>query len=270
MWFFLACAQPDVQPQAASLRVDDVVEVTSTGSSWTGAVALDADGAELDLPIVATASSDERILTPGPDDAFTCVDSGIAVLVLAAPGAQAEVQVHCSLVERAVISPAEVDVVLGPDEDERTLDALSVALLSPDGGEVDTVARRWESTDERVVELDDQNRLRIVGEGSAELVLRAGHVVERVPVNVGRRLHDQVLIVPEADLAAIPLEPARYRASVTSDRPIALKFEGADCASEGAGESLTVDCLLLRPGKVEIVNPSVLGVGDGPAEARAR
>ncbi|MCP4806691.1 MAG: hypothetical protein GY913_29665 [Proteobacteria bacterium] len=123
------------------------------------------------------------------------------------------------------------------------------------------------SSDPEVLRPGTSGSFECLDSGVAELTLQAGHVVKSVPVEVSRLLVERALQIAEGDVAEVPLEPARYRAVVHSDRPVVLRFEGADCTSGLAGTDLTVDCLLTRRGQVEVENPAPNGVGDGDAVA---
>lgn len=267
MILLLACNAATVPPEVASIRVDPVTEVTSFGAVFLDAQALGEGGQRLPVEVLVMSSSDPTVLRPGTSGSFECLDSGVAELALRAGVVDSSMVVNCSPVGSVEVSPEAVAVTLAADESQRVLEPVSVSLRGREGVLVESVQRHWTSSDEEVVQLDESNRLVVRGEGAAELTLQAGHVVKSVPVEVSRLLVARALQIAEGDVAEVPLEPARYRAVVHSDRPVVLRFEGADCTSGLAGTDLTVDCLLTRRGQVEVENPAPNGVGDGDAVA---
>lgn len=261
----LACGR-DV-PAVTSIRVEDVIEVTTSGAVWPGAVAVLDNGEDSPVEVLVISSSEPDIVAAGGTGSFECLRNGISTVTLQAESAVATFQVYCTLVAKAELSRDEVDIVFGPDEESRALARIDVVLTGPGGELVEGVTRSWTSGDAAIVELVDGNALNVVGLGTTELEMRAGHVVEHVPVQVGRLLYEEDVVVEEGGRAQLPVEPGRYRVDVESDRPVAVLFEGADCTSEGTGTELSVGCTLERKGFVEVANAARNGIQGPDANA---
>lgn len=194
---------------------------------------LDARGRLLpDVQAQVGASSRPQVVEV-VDGGWRCVASGKSTITLVAGDVEKPVEVSCLLVDRVVVTPQAVDVILETEDGvvvESQVEPLSVAVVDPENVPLD-VPVRVTSRDDRIVRVGAHDVLELRAFGATVVDVTAGEVVVEVPVRVGVVEREGPLAIPEYGSEEIPLAPGRWRWVVSSQQGVAV--HAGDCRDMG-------------------------------------
>ncbi len=174
----LACGSP------STVRLDlpaEPVQVYDRQAIRIDARPLDKRGRRVpNLAVQVTGSADAGVVALGEDGLPRCQRSGQTQLELQAGAARGQLLVRCRLVQRIVVQPSEVELLLGSQDEVR----LSWSVLDEAGSPLVDIPLRLSSDQPHIAGVDAQGLLLPVAVGKTLIRLRAAGVEATVPVGV--------------------------------------------------------------------------------------
>jgi hypothetical protein len=258
MLFLLAAACST--PVPTTIDSLDRLQVFDTEPVSVAASVRDADDKLVQGARVQVSRTSNAAIVAMEGTGLRCVGNGSAKVTLSGEGLTKEIDVDCILVAEMVADPPALRVVrLRTDEGSKDTPfaAPAVSAVDVQGNPLGDLDIRADVDNENVVRLEADGSLMALSLGRANLTYTAGSRSVAVPIEVGQvREADMQFDVGAGGVHSVPMAPGLHLVSLTSNRLIGVRWEGADCdLPEPKIEHVDLECTFVAPGTMAIMNP---------------
>lgn len=258
MLFLLAAACST--PVPTSIDSLDRLQVFNTEPVSVAASVRDADDKLVQGARVQVSRTSNAAIVAMEGTGLRCVGNGSAKVTLSGEGLDKQIDVDCILVDTMVAEPAAIRVIrvrTAEGSVDTPFDAPTVRGSDVNGDVVEDLDIRVDVDNAGVVRLEPDGSLTALSMGRANLTYTAGSRSVSVPIEVGQvREAEMVFDVGAGGVHSVPMDPGRHLVTLTSNRAVSLRWEGADCdLPEARTEHTDLECTFVAPGTLAVLNP---------------
>ncbi len=255
MLAFLACG-----PQPARLDYVKVMSVYDSNLISPSVEIYDSNGTRMEYPVLLARSTRAEVVSI-TNNGFLCLKTGESELTLQVGKLEQPLLVKCLLVEELTVEPSALRVVLERDEKglwiPQTLPAPQVQVLDDAGISMPELLQPPVSSDPKVVLVNPDGSLNILGLGRSNLSYTAGGEATDLVVDVGRLVDGNIrLKIPPGARQMVPLKPGLQVADLSSNVRIEASMDSPSCGEGEAGRSIVgLECEIGDRGSLVVENP---------------